>query len=166
MPSSGYPGYRPIYMEGLSSNSPVHVMEVRPIKQWSGWIPNKLKSNLHLRFPLFALMGRVLRQVQQDQSSMILITPAWELQSRFPGLLRVSVRTALLLPETDIYKDPAGELPSTDSAKFSKTSSMDYLRKNLQAEGVSKRASDLITNPRCTSSLSHYKSVWGKWLSW
>ena len=59
-------------------------------------------------FPPFALIVRVLENVQEDHVSIILITPAWQTQSWFPALLRISVRTLLFLPETKyIFKDPA-----------------------------------------------------------
>ena len=53
------------------------------------------------------------------------------------------------------FERSSKELPSIDSVKFSKTSVLEHLKENLQTEGVSKRASDLITNSRCTGSLKY-----------
>ena len=81
MPSSGYPRYKPIYINIFSSNPPVHVMETGPTQQGLGCIPKKLESHLCLCFVAFALIRKVLRKVQQDQTFMILITPAWHFAS-------------------------------------------------------------------------------------
>ena len=43
---------------------------------------------------------------------------------------------------------------------------MDNLKQNLLAEGISERASNLITNNRRTSSIKHYESAWKKWCGW
>ena len=37
---------------------------------------------------------------------------------------------------------------------------------NLLAEGISQKASNLITNDRRTSSIKYYKSAWKKWCDW
>lgn len=57
-----------------------------------------------------------------------------------------------------LFERSSRELPSIDSAKFSKTSGLDHLWKNLQTEWVLKRGLDLITNSRWTSSLKHCES--------
>ena len=42
---------------------------------------------------------------------MLIITPAWPSQPWFPGLLKMSVKNALLLPALkDLLKDPVGKL--------------------------------------------------------
>ena len=62
-------------------------------------------------FPPFALIGRILQKVNQDQCLMLIITPAWPGQPWFPGLLKMSVKNPLLLPALkDLLKDPAGKL--------------------------------------------------------
>ena len=49
-------------------------------------------------FPRFALIGRVLQKVNQNQFLMLITTPALPNQSWFPGLLKISVKNPLLLP--------------------------------------------------------------------
>ena len=62
-------------------------------------------------FPPFALIGRVLQKVNQNQCLMFIITPAWPGQPWFPGFLKMSVKNPLLLPALkDLLKDPAGKL--------------------------------------------------------
>ena len=55
---------------------------------------------------------------------------------------------------------------STRNTEFTATSDLDNLRQNLLAEGISERASNLITNNRRTPSIKHYKSAWKKWCGW
>ena len=60
---------------------------------------------------LFALIGRVLQKVNQDQCLMLIIPPAWSGQPWFPGLFKMSVKNPLLLPALkDLLKDPALKL--------------------------------------------------------
>ena len=54
-------------------------------------------------FPPFALMGRVLQKVNQDQCLMLIITPAWPSQPWFPGLLKMSVKTHYFYQHSKIY---------------------------------------------------------------
>ena len=55
---------------------------------------------------------------------------------------------------------------STHNSEFTTTSGLENLRQNLLAEGISKSASNLITNNRATSSIKHYESAWKKWCGW
>ena len=42
---------------------------------------------------------------------MLIITPAWTCQPRFPGFLKLSVKKTLFLPALkDLLKNPAGKL--------------------------------------------------------
>ena len=109
MSNPGYTRYRPVCIISFTSYSPIHIMETRSIQQKLGCIPNKLKSNLCIRFPPLVLKGRVLRKIQQDQSSMTIITLAWQTQSWFQGCIWMLVRALLVLPERkNLLKDPAG----------------------------------------------------------
>ena len=54
----------------------------------------------------------------------------------------------------------------TRNIEFTATSGLDNLRQNLLAEGISERASNLITNNRRTSSIRHYESAWKKCCGW
>ena len=59
----------------------------------------------------FALIGRDLQKVNQDQCLMLIITPAWPGQPWFPGLLKTSVKNPLLFPALkDLLKDSAAKL--------------------------------------------------------
>ena len=49
-------------------------------------------------FPPFSMIGRVLRKVQKDQTNMIIVTPAWQSQSWYPILLKMTIKTPILTP--------------------------------------------------------------------
>ena len=95
---------------------------------------------------------------------MIIITPARQTQSWFPGLLQMSIKNTLLL-----HKEKGSSKKSRRTFSFrelSKVRGLDHLRESLHAERSTKRATTLITTPRPTSSLKHYKLAWGNWISW
>ena len=61
-------------------------------------------------FPLIALIGRALRKVQQYQALVMIITPAWQTQAWLPGLLQISVKNSLQLPQKKgLLKNPEGK---------------------------------------------------------
>ena len=78
---------------------------------------------------------------------------------------RISKNSPIAPRNKRSFERPSRELPSIDSEKFSKTSGLDHLWKNLQTEGVLKRASDLISSSQDTGLLKHYESAWGVWVS-
>ena len=80
--------------------------------------------------------------------------------------LRISKNSPIAPRNKRSFERPSRELPSIDSEKFSKTSGLDHLWKNLQTEGVLKRASDLISSSQDTGLLKHYESAWGVCVSW
>ena len=61
-------------------------------------------------FPPFSLMGRVLRKVELDQATIVVVAPVWQGQPWFPKLLQLAVRNPILLPfRKDLLKNPKGE---------------------------------------------------------
>ena len=55
---------------------------------------------------------------------------------------------------------------STLNSEFSVTGGLDNLKQSLLAEGISRRASNLVTNNRRISSIKHYELSWKKWYTW
>ena len=49
-------------------------------------------------FPPVSMIGRVLRKVQKDQTNMIIVTPAWQSQSWYPILLKMTIKNPILIP--------------------------------------------------------------------
>ena len=61
-------------------------------------------------FPPFSLIGRVLRKVEVDQATLLVVAPVWQGQPWFPKLLQLSIRNPILLPfQKDMLKNPRGE---------------------------------------------------------
>lgn len=58
------------------------------------------------------------------------------------------------------------KLPAYNSTKLPKANDLDHHRENIQAEGISKRATALIKISKRNNSLKHFESIWGKWVSW
>ena len=105
-------------------------------------------------------------EILQDQVSMILIKPSMANTVIFPRVTwHVSKNFPISPRNKRSFERSSRESPSADSEKFFKTSGLDHLKKNLQMEGASKGASDLIINSWCKSSFKHYKLAWGKWVS-
>ena len=72
-------------------------------------ISTVLDSTKAYAFPKFSLTGRVLHKILIDQAILILITPAWQTQSWYPQLLRLSI-LLILLKVPDLLKGPNKEL--------------------------------------------------------
>ena len=62
-------------------------------------------------FPPFALIGRCLQKIKMEQSTIVLIAPAWQNQPWFPVLLEILIEFPLLLPwRKDMLTDPGDQL--------------------------------------------------------
>ena len=61
---------------------------------------------------------------------------------------------------------PTRGLPSTDREIKSPVSGMDNFRNSLLEEGISKEASDLISNARREGTRTNYECAWNKWSKW
>ena len=61
-------------------------------------------------FPPFCLIGRCLKKIQKDQTSLILIAPAWQGQHWYPILLNSLTEEPILMPPfTNTLSSPTGE---------------------------------------------------------
>ena len=70
-----------------------------------------LGSQICRYFSHFCTYRKGFQKVNQDQCLILIITPAWSGQPWFPELLKMSVKSPLLLPALkDLLKDPAGKL--------------------------------------------------------
>ena len=49
-------------------------------------------------FRQFSLIGKVLRKIQEDRVTAILITPTWQSQLWYPLFLKMSIKNPILLP--------------------------------------------------------------------
>jgi len=64
------------------------------------------------------------------------------------------------------FEGPKWSYTPTSSGEVAKVSGLECFRQSLVAEGISKRASELIGNCRRQGTISSYESTWGKWASW
>lgn len=64
-------------------------------------------------FPPFALIGKVLRKVNHDKCSLVIVVPEWPSQHWFPMLLKMLVDFPVFIPSTDKGRlhNPKGEKP-------------------------------------------------------
>ena len=99
LPSMGKTRHKPICITSVSPGNKLHVMETGSFQHRQRCVSDLLDAPEREHFPHFSLIGQVLNKVQSEQTTLILITPAWQAQSWFPKLLQKSVRTPLLLPK-------------------------------------------------------------------
>ena len=58
-------------------------------------------------FPPFALVGKCLQKIHQEESTVVLVAPVWETQWWYPYLLQLLIDYSLLLPVyLDLLSDP------------------------------------------------------------
>ena len=50
-------------------------------------------------FPPFSLTPRVLKKIQDEKATLLLITPAWHTQAWYPWALQLSIKNPLLIPK-------------------------------------------------------------------
>ena len=62
-------------------------------------------------FPSFALIQKVLKKVEEEKvTSLIIVTPAWQTQTWYPELIRLSVRNPIILSlKEDLLKGPQNQ---------------------------------------------------------
>jgi len=159
--------YRSVCIKDFSSDPKLHVMETRSIQPGKGCFSD----------PVDSLKGLCISPLFSNRSSSKESTSRESINS----ISNTSLANTILVPKTapNIYQGPnltTSENRSAQGAKQgvsssgrkkkTKTCGLDSLREKLASEGISKRASDLITGSRRESSLSHYESSWGKFSSW
>ena len=68
------------------------------------------RRDLHA-FPTFALIQKVLKKVEEEKlSSVVIVTPTWQTRSWYSELLRLSLRKPIILPvNEDLIKGPQNQ---------------------------------------------------------
>jgi len=62
-------------------------------------------------FPPFSLIPRVLKKIQDEKATLLLITPAWQTQAWYPWTLQLSIRNPILiLKEKHLLLNPMQEV--------------------------------------------------------
>ncbi|KAK7099322.1 hypothetical protein V1264_018910 [Littorina saxatilis] len=95
---------------------------VSPFPDPEAWKTNALEINWSdltaYAFPPFQLLGRVLRKVEMERPSLILVAPMWTSQHWFPDLLRLTVGPPipLNLEKGDLLQPRTGVLHENPQA--------------------------------------------------
>ena len=156
-----------VCIPSLSPSEGLLFLEDGPVLQGNGCISTELEKSPGLCFSTI----QSNRQSPKESSSGT--------SKHFVD--NTSLASPSLVPKTfgDVYKKPniiaeAGEFvkkhrESVSSSRIKQdpsVSSMDSLRKDLTAEGISTEAATLIIQARRSGTRSHYDSSWRKWASW
>ena len=86
---------RTVCFKVIKSASKLLLLETGTQQSWhqQKWYHKSLYA-----LPPFALIHKVLKKVEEDKvSSLIIVTPIWQTQSWYPELLRLSVRNSIIL---------------------------------------------------------------------
>ena len=98
---------------------------------------------------------------------MIIVTPIWQPQPRYPLLLEMSMQCPLLLkPLPDLLLDPQGNKHSLFQNQETNVNGLEGYKKSLEMEGISSNVAKLISQSRRPGSIASYKLAWNEWTSW
>ena len=163
----GIPRDRPLCVKGLQAAEKVLFVENRSIQSGQGRIPNKLVPGLKLCFP----------PVQSDRKG----TSKGSEGTVKPNSNNTGLANSVLVPKTNgngscdssssslvrkPFEQPKKGNSSIVRKPLLKTPGMESFRKKLSSEGISERASNLISNARRVGTRSNYESAWRKFDSW
>ncbi len=91
--------YRPLCFTPNLPNPTICQLETGPFSSTCRCLFNQLEKHSGYAFPPFALIGRCLQQVMnQEIDQLILVAPIWPAQPWYPVLLRVCTDFPLLFP--------------------------------------------------------------------
>ena len=149
-----------VCLEGITPITQVHILENRPFQSGQRCFLDVLGAQVCVNFSPFW----TYRKGSSENKSESVSFKKRLVSSR-------TFRNVCKKPTTFISTQRSTErscrkVESTRNPEFTATSGLDNLRQNLLAEGISERASNLITNNRRTSSIKHYESAWKKWCGW
>ena len=165
--SKGNPLHRPVCFEVVSSSSPVFFMEDRSLQPGSGCATGMLESSKRVCIsPLFFNREGSLESSHRSGHNY-----SYNTSLANTGLVSTTIKAfnEKSNPSSKITGSlgkPTGGIPFSRKKSKLATSGLDSVRKNLQAKGVSEKASSLILSSRRDGTTSHYESAWRKWSGW
>ena len=110
-------------------------------------------------FPPFALIGRCLKQILDQQVSfLVLVAPVWQAQPWYPLLLEMCCPSSS--PST--VSGPGGSTPPLKPA----VSRVATVKQSYSKKGISEGAQNLFVAAWRKGTSSAYSLAWGKWDSW
>ena len=117
-------------------------------------------------FPLFRLVHRILKKVQDERSELLLVAPVWGQQPWYPLLLQILTDQPVLIPMSqDLLKAPDGSLhPLCVNSRL--VLAAWPVSGNPTEAGLSAKARALVGKARCAGTVRAYRSGWNKFHSW
>ena len=152
-----------VCLEGITPITPLYILENRSFMSGQGCFSDVLGSQVCVYFSLFCTHRKGSSEsksgaVSNAHSTSSLARPIM-VSRAFKNVCKKS--TAFTSTQRSIERS-CRKVESTRYTEFTATIGLDNLRQNLLAEGISERASNLITNDRRTSLIKHYDSAWKK----
>ena len=160
---------RSFCIKDIPSTSSLCKLETRSPLSIHGCLPENMgKSHPVLCVPTFLSDFKSPKKGKHKQS---LENDTYYTSLDNPTLVPIRTEYVHTKPTTssNIPKSPCKStrgMPSTDREIKSSTSGMDNLRNSLLEEGISKEASDLISNARREGTRTNYECAWKKWSKW
>ena len=77
-------------------------------------------KGLNYAFPPFSIIGRVLKKIQEDKATLLVVLPLWPTQTWFPTALQLLVAEPVLLPRECVFlpQSPALVHPMADKLRL------------------------------------------------
>ena len=162
---TGKPNNRLVCVVEQPPTETLHQLETRSTVHSSGCFPAELGAGIPICFPSFQFGGENFEKApisysehDHDYTSMAItnLVP--------PPTSNVHYQSNNTSTDTRHFTRPSGQHSPSDQSN--EISGMVGVRQCLEAEGVSKRASMLITKSRSLGTRSNYESAWKKFCGW
>ena len=115
-------------------------------------------------FPSFALIGRCLKTILDQQVSfLVLVAPVWQARPWYPLLLEMCVAPPVLLPQ---YPGLVTRLREVHPPLKPAVSRVATIKQSYSEKGISEGAQNLLVAAWRKGTSSAYSSAWGKWDGW
>ena len=123
------------------------------------------KPHYFYAFPPFSLLATCLQNIEQDQSTGILIVPMWPTQPWFTLLLNLLIDNPLVLPQTDslLFLPQSPQQCSSSSQQTVAINGLQSIRESFQQRTISSKATNTILQSLSTGTQKQYAPYIKKW---
>ena len=147
-----------VCLEGITPVTPLHILENRPFQSGQGCFSDILGSQVCVCFPPFCTHKKGSSESKSGSVSNAHNNPSIARPTMISRAFKNVCKKSAAFTGTQRFTERScRKVESIPSTEFTATSSLDNLRQNLLAEGISERASNLIINNRRTSSIKYYE---------
>ena len=164
MSSSGYSRYRSVCLPHITSSSRLYGMETRFGEHCNRRFITKLVQSLPLCIPTILSNWESPCKAKERESKAI-VGNSNMANTNMVFYVDRNVSSQSHPVTTKFAFRPKAKCPSTGRKQNITISGLGGFRDRLATEGISDRASKLITNSRREGSISSYESAWRKWSS-